>query len=598
MSLVAYNKKTGGAITLNTNGNRSNEFDDILGDILGDNSSEQELADDNSSEQELSHGAHESEVVKVKVAPLFGAPLFGAQEESQVKTDEEIIEQHEDSSELEVDKESTGELEDIESVVHVDYDVEIEDDFDSMLDEIIDNETIEEPEFKLALEVEGMSEVKVTPDGRTLDEMLAGIRKGPKKSTDYINELKEKAGIVKVGDKTFTDGRYSKAAENAEAKKEYNHERKKLSNRFLQKYARFTEQEKIIADNLGVQNADFVKLMKKGVLSDKEKERVLAAGRRGPELHFKGRRYRATIGDKTFVEFLSKFKYANTRVLRWISDEPQGRAWRKLRRLKENGLVSDTSIIGIADMWKVTAAGAEMAGLGLKPGFTRKPKMMTIAPTLGVNYLAACLWFNTVNVLNLDDFPAHNRIIPKQEDGRDRVRGEMLISEYELRSSLGKEINPQSTIQKNKGNRKLYDVVSENVRKQFDLWELNGRQGESPEMLRGNEYMWILYPRSSMTGEYHVPDLVVKRERGKNGEPRSIAVELERSSKANAQYKKIMLSYKLDTHLYEKVIWVTPNARVAEQLKKAAAEVGFDRFDIVPIITKDGTYNNPDMWMI
>lgn len=465
-------------------------------------------------------------------------------------------------------------------------------DIGNFIDDLYDD--VERKE-SLALEVPGMEDVIVTPDGRSLAEMLPGMRRGFRTTDSYIDEITDKANVVKIGKREFTDTRYTKGAKSIQEDIDYNEDRKRLAKEFLQKYNNYTEQEKIIAKNLGVTQGNLQKLMGSGALSDAEKARLLEDGRRGPEKYFKGVRYRSTLGDRTFIEFLSKFKYANTSVLRWIMNESQGRAWRKLNRLRENGLAKDVSVVGIADLWTLTQAGAELAGDGLKPGFEKAPNMMTIAPTLGVNYLAACLWYNTVNVLNLDDFPAYNR---KHTSKEELLRGEELVSEYEIRSSLGKEINPNSTTMRDRGDRKIYDVVGDNVRRAFDRWEHGGRQGASPEFATGNEYMWVLYPRSAMTATNHVPDLVVRRERGPNGEPRSIAVELERYSKKNHQYRKIMLAYKLDKNLYEKVIWVTPNTRVARQLKQAAEEVGFEDYDIVPIISETGIVNTEDMWLI
>lgn len=338
--------------------------------------------------------------------------------------------------------------------------------------------------------------------------------------------------------------------------------------------------------------------MKSTELSRKDKEVILGLGRYGAEKYFKGRRYRTTVGDQALLEFLVKFKFANTRILKWISNEPQGRTWRKLNRLRNSGLVESKTIIGIPDLWGATPAGVGVAGYSFSAGLRPMPKVLTISATLGVNYVAACLWFNSINVLNLDDFPARNRIIALQEDGVDRVRGENLVSELEIRSSLGKEINPQSTTMQTLGDERLYDVISSNVRAEFERWEQSGRVGESPEFALGNEYMWVLYPTSQLTLSYHVPDLVVKRERGPNGEPRSIAVEMERYDKSPDRYDKIMLAYKLDEYLYEKVIWITPNTRVARALEEAAKSVGFENYSIIPIITETGTYNKADIWLI
>lgn len=479
-----------------------------------------------------------------------------------------------------------------------------DDKFTKMMDVMFESESETAPEKEIGdnvvvpLETPEMKEVKVTADGKTLADMLPGMRGGRKTVGEVVSSIKSREKTVKVGNKEFSDNRYTKHIDEIEKEKKEQDRRRALSKKFLQRNAKFSEEEKIIMENLGITNEGFAKLMASTELTKKDKEEVLGLGRYGAERHFKGRRYRTTVGDTAMLEFLTKFKFANTRILRWISNEPQGRTWRKLNRLRNNGLVESQTLIGIPDLWAATRAGVGISGYDLDPGLRPMPKMTTVSSTMGINYIAACLWFNSINVLNLEDFPAHNRVISLQEDGRERARGEMLVSELEIRSSLGKEINPQSTTMQTLGDEKLYDIISDNVRKEVEAWEAGGRVGNSPELKKGNEYMWILFPKSQLTLSYHVPDLVVVRERGKNGEPKSIAVEMERYDKTSDKYDKIMLAYKLDKHLYEKVVWITPNSRVARALEQAAKNVGFENYAILPIITETGVYTKPDIWMI
>lgn len=478
--------------------------------------------------------------------------------------------------------------------------------FDEMLEDLEEGDNIEQarknaqldPEVEVPLEKPGMDEVVVTADGRTLADMLPGLRGGNKSIKKVVSDIRNQENVIEVQGKKFADNRYTKHVEAIDKEVAEQEKRVALSMKFLQRNAEFTEQEKIIMKNLGLTNNQLAQVMKSKELSIKEKNRLLGLGRYGAERHFKGRRYRTTVGDTAMLEYLVKFKFANTRILRWISNEPQNRTWRKLNRLRNSGLVESKSIIGIPDLWGATPAGTAIAGYSLAPGLRPMPKIPTISSSMGINYIAACLWFNTVNVLNLEDFPAENRVISLQEDGRDRVRGEMLVSELEIRSSLGKEINPSSTTMQTLGDERLYDVISSNVRLAFEEWEDGGMLGDSPEFMLGNEYMWVLYPTSQLTLSYHVPDLVVRRERGPNGEPRSIAIEMERYEKTNDRYDKIMLAYKLDKHLYEEVVWITPNTRVARMLEQAAESVGFDRYRIIPIITENGIYDKQDIWLI
>ena len=444
----------------------------------------------------------------------------------------------------------------------------------------------------------GMDDIKVTADGRTLADMLPGMRSGRKSVVQVVADMKDPSKDTEVNGQMFTDDRYTKHVKVIEDKKSEQDERRALSKKFLQRNAEFSTEERIIMENLGVSNDGFANLMKSTELTSVQKEEVLGLGRYGAERHFKGRRYRTTVGDTAILEFLVIFKFANTRILRWLSNEPQGRTWRKLNRLRDNGLVESQSLIGIPDLWAATTSGVAISGYTYDPGLRPMPKMTTVSSSMGINYIAACLWFNKVNVLNLDDFPAKNRIIALQDDGRDSVIGEELVSELQIRSSLGKEITPSSTTMRALGDERLYDVIASNVREEIDEWVRGGRVDEGPETRIGNEYMWILYPASQLTLSYHVPDLVVVRPRNADGSPNSIAVEMERYEKGNAHYDKIMLAYKLNTHLYKEVVWITPNARVARALAKAAQNVGFEGFRILPIITETGTYNKEDIWMI
>lgn len=593
----------------NTNKYNDNPDDNFLDDLMKDfmDTGETQQAQVSQASEGIDKKAIEKSAEEPKETTRKRKPLFqtlGIEIEVDEKKTTKIAKQTSEPTSEVIDKidikDNNVQIIEKEKVDDVDKEVIVDDMFDNIFQEFtenIDDDKLD-PDVIVPLEKPGMDEIKVTADGRTLAEMLPGMRSGNKSINEKMREITKQKSVVEIDGKKFSDNRYTKHIEVIEKEREEQEKRIALSKRFLQRNAKFSEEEKIIMKNLGVTNKEFTNLMKSTELSRKDKEVILGLGRYGAEKYFKGRRYRTTVGDQALLEFLVKFKFANTRILKWISNEPQGRTWRKLNRLRNSGLVESKTIIGIPDLWGATPAGVGVAGYSFSAGLRPMPKVLTISATLGVNYVAACLWFNSINVLNLDDFPAKNRIIALQEDGVDRVRGENLVSELEIRSSLGKEINPQSTTMQTLGDERLYDVISSNVRAEFERWEQSGRVGESPEFALGNEYMWILYPTSQLTLSYHVPDLVVKRERGPNGEPRSIAVEMERYDKSPDRYDKIMLAYKLDEYLYEKVIWITPNTRVARALEEAAKSVGFENYSIIPIITETGTYNKADIWLI
>ena len=549
----------------NTNKYNDNPDDNFLDDLMKDfmDTGETQQAQVPQTSEGIDKRAIEKSAEEPKETTRKRKPLFqtlGIEIEIDEKKTTKIAKQTSEPTSEVIDKidikDNNVQIIEKEKVDDVDKEVIVDDMFDNIFQEFtenIDDDKLD-PDVIVPLEKPGMDEIKVTADGRTLAEMLPGMRSGNKSINEKMREIIKQKSVVEIDGKKFSDNRYTKHIEVIEKEREEQEKRIALSKRFLQRNAKFSEEEKIIMKNLGVTNKEFTNLMKSTELSRKDKEVILGLGRYGAEKYFKGRRYRTTVGDQALLEFLVKFKFANTRILKWISNEPQGRTWRKLNRLRNSGLVESKTIIGIPDLWGATPAGVGVAGYSFSAGLRPMPKVLTISATLGVNYVAACLWFNSINVLNLDDFPAKNRIIALQEDGVDRVRGENLVSELEIRSSLGKEINPQSTTMQTLGDERLYDVISSNVRAEFERWEQSGRVGESPEFALGNEYMWVLYPTSQLTLSYHVPDLVVKRERGPNGEPRSIAVEMERYDKSPDRYDKIMLAYKLDEYLYEKVI--------------------------------------------
>jgi hypothetical protein len=120
-------------------------------------------------------------------------------------------------------------------------------------------------------------------------------------------------------------------------------------------------------------------------------------------------------------------------------------------------------------------------------------------------------------------------------------------------------------------------------------------------MLLGNEFMWTLIPPYALRLAYHVPDLVVKRPRKANGDPASIAVEIELANKPFELYERALSAYSYDSLLYEQVIWVVKSRGAAKKLEKAAAKNGLldeGRIDIVPIYTEDGVFKGKAEWTI
>lgn len=436
----------------------------------------------------------------------------------------------------------------------------------------------------------------VTPDGLRMSEVLLAKRAGKTKLKNKKKSVELGLEELELNGKTKKDKRYTKHKAVLEAEKKRDADRISASKKFIQKNARYTEEQKLIMRTLGLEPGDFEKVMsKKSKLTPAQKAEFAAAGMQGVDRFFKGRRIRPTVADHDIIEFLAKFKFASAKILSRIRGESVNSVWRKLDRLKKGGLVMDREVIGLGTIWALTTAGMAFSGYDFAPFSIRAPKTSTFAPIIGVNHVAACLWNNNFNILMLDDFPQSNRLV--EVDGEPTyIRGETLVSEQEIRSSLLKEGQPSFGQGPSQGT--MYEQVAMQAKAVWNEWEVAGRPYDSPEFEFGNEYLWVLYPEDDLTVSYHVPDLVLMRERRDDGSPQSIAVEVELNQKSEARYMKTLMAYKLDDKVYDRVIWITNNASIGRKLANVAREIGLDNFDVVPMRNENGPYKNRDIWYI
>ena len=340
----------------NTNKYNDNPDDNFLDDLMKDfmDTEETQQAQVSQASEGIDKRAIEKSAEEPKETTRKRKPLFqtlGIEIEVDEKKTTKIAKQTSEPTSEVIDKidieDNNVQIIEKEKVDDVDKEVIVDDMFDNIFQEFtenIDDDKLD-PDVIVPLEKPGMDEIKVTADGRTLAEMLPGMRSGNKSINEKMREITKQKSVVEIDGKKFSDNRYTKHIEVIEKEREEQEKRIALSKRFLQRNAKFSEEEKIIMKNLGVTNKEFTNLMKSTELSRKDKEVILGLGRYGAEKYFKGRRYRTTVGDQALLEFLVKFKFANTRILKWISNEPQGRTWRKLNRLRNSGLVESDIII-------------------------------------------------------------------------------------------------------------------------------------------------------------------------------------------------------------------------------------------------------------
>lgn len=309
--------------------------------------------------------------------------------------------------------------------------------------------------------------------------------------------------------------------------------------------------------------------------------------------------YRLLQRDREVLEFLAAFRYAPAKTLCAMFAEAEATAYRRLRRLRAMGLVDSERIYGLDRIWHLTQAGMVMSGFDLSR-FTRSKLTFTmIPPQLVVNHLAANLWGATLNVIEDDEFPRHNRpdyTTAGQRENGGYGPGELVVSELEIQSSLSRV----------RGFDKA-DVYKPQIvaliESEFKKWRSlpPEERGPSPEHIFGHEFMWALYPPALERKAHHVPDLVVKRPRHADGSPASIAIEVELSNKSEKEYERTLRTYRSDKLIYDKVIWVCHTIGPARKLERVAKELGLwqeGRIQIVPILTKDGVFRDRDPWTL
>lgn len=297
--------------------------------------------------------------------------------------------------------------------------------------------------------------------------------------------------------------------------------------------------------------------------------------------------------DLDYLRYLAKFKFASGKHLGRLNGVQEASAVKRLRLLAQKGLVERLNLWGVASTWMPTQAGMLVSGYDLPLVRPHAMSYGTVPHSFVVNHVAANLWGGQVNVLNLEGFPERRRGNAKGEE----VFGETLVSETELQSSFARFKRMTSS-----------DVyrpwVFKALEEGFSTWEAAGGSHaglRSPEFEDGNEWMWVLFPPYTTNLNYHVPDLVVRRERARDGSPESLAVEIELDNKPKPRYRNTLAAYMSDNRLYKKVIWVCKSLATAQALEALAKDLGLwqeGKIDIVPIITEHGVFSDRDLWRI
>lgn len=308
-----------------------------------------------------------------------------------------------------------------------------------------------------------------------------------------------------------------------------------------------------------------------------------------------GAKSRLTEKDYMVLQFIALFKFVSERQIAKLLHVSEHSAYKRLNSLRKHGLTKGFKTLGVkGSVWVLTETGMDLSGFELPRGSEGSLTLSMVSHQFTINHVAANLWSGGANVLRESAFPQSNRV-----DGNGELAlGERLVSELQIQSAFGKV----------RGSSKAEAFVPQIKREmagQFDNWRRAGGVdfGPSPEFLKGNEYMWTLFPPIANRLSYHVPDLVVARPRSADGKPQSIAVEVELKTKSDdTSYEKTLDAYRMEENIYRKVVWVCRLRSTAEKLMRIAKKNGLvsqNRFVIVPIYLEDGSmFTGKDTWSL
>ena len=330
--------------------------------------------------------------------------------------------------------------------------------------------------------------------------------------------------------------------------------------------------------------------------TEREREKRLRLQTRaieGSDSDIRGSVRRFNDKEKEIIDFLAKFRYAKAMDFARMFGTMENTELARLKKLRSMGLVVERRVYGTKPIWFLTIAGMMVSGFDLPRLTERTLTYSMFNHQFVVNHVAANLRGGKTNVLNLEDFPLRNRSNLRGE----KLFGENLVSELQIQSSLGKLRTDGKAVEYKPGLiRKIDNALRE--------WNSAGGVSSglsSPEMVAGNEWMWPLYPSEMLKLAWHIPDLVVVRDRNPDGSPESIAVEIEINTKPLESYERTLRAYKLEKKMFKKVIWVCKAEYPARRLETVAKEIGLwqeGRIDIVPIISEEGIITGRDLWMI
>lgn len=451
---------------------------------------------------------------------------------------------------------------------------------------------------KHPLDTDKTRSIVIDGEGTTLADYFSlkrtskGVANKVKRVEDIIKEGAESVGIDSDDLLPYTRRQKKKKKIRSEYRKK---QVINSGNKFINNHIKERTYENAVLKSLGIKIDDLEKVLSPSSrLSEIEKATILSNPMFGKEKVKGSQNRHITFGDKQLLYYLDLVKFATVKNLSFALDRKYSSIQWQLNKLNKMGVVSCYTIYNTPGVWGLTRVGASIIG-GEAPK-AKQANASGLAERLWVNYVISCLYSNRLNILNLDDYPANNRLYEGEY-----VRGEEIVTEGTILSRL------QTKRMELQGGFKVAETSrGEIVRKMRDAWEIewrkwenSGRGIDSPELIEGNEWLYsIIYNGELSRSSYILPDIVIKRNRDLDGSPRNLAIEVEKKRRTQNYYIEKLLMYKMDTRIYEKVIYVTHDPVIAKRVMAAAEKINFDRFDVVPMVDEEGNYLDTNQWLL
>lgn len=425
------------------------------------------------------------------------------------------------------------------------------------------------------------------------------------------NNLSNIVNAVKSGEVVDTENVYRKGYEEQLVKlkglgKEQVREGtvKENTRDFLRRYNKTGVYEKNILHFLGIDRKLLEELLSpESNLSEKEKAKLLSVGyysgkRSVNEGKNRKRKSYISFGDLDVLYFIDIAKLASLNNLIYATGRTKSSIYQQLLKLQRMGITRCLQTFNSPGVWILTNLGRALIGSTRKTVKREQAGLGSLAERIYVNHALACLYSGCLNILNLEDYPVYNRT--NYVTG-EKVKGEHIIPEMDMMSSYWSKLYEARGAVWVKDNYKgeTSRIIKNIWETTWREWENNGRKYDSsPEFIPGNEYLYMLMYDGIGQG-YVLPDIVVRRDRNKDGSPNSIAIEVEKTMKTEEEYIRKLGMYKTDTRVFCKVIYITSDKNIAERVQKCAEQINFTRYDIVPMINKDGLVDiNENKWSI